>query len=91
MKIKKGFVMREVGGENVVVPTGKACAEFKGMIRLNGTAAFAWAFFKDEHTIEEAVAALIAAYDVDEATATKDIQKFVAILEKNGLIEKTEK
>ena len=37
MKIKKGFVLRVVGGENVVVPVGEMSKKFHGMINLNET------------------------------------------------------
>ena len=50
MKIKKGFVLRVVGGENVVVPVGEMSKSFHGMINLNETGAFLWRFFSEEHT-----------------------------------------
>ena len=33
MKIKKGFVVREVGGENIAVPVGEMAKQFHGMIK----------------------------------------------------------
>ena len=39
MKIKKGFVVRKVGGECVAVPVGEMSKNFHGMINLNGTGA----------------------------------------------------
>ena len=58
MKIKKGFVLRVVGGENVVVPVGEMSKKFHGMITLNETGAFLWTFFSENHTEEEGVDAL---------------------------------
>ena len=37
MKIKKGFVLRDVAGRSVVVATGAAAKKFRGMIMLNDT------------------------------------------------------
>ena len=51
MKIKKGFVLRVVGGENVVVPVGEMSKVFHGMINLNDTGAFMWKFFSEEHSL----------------------------------------
>lgn len=31
MKIKEGFILRKVGGSNVIVPTGNETNEFNGM------------------------------------------------------------
>lgn len=87
MKIKNGFVVREVGGENVVVPVGEMSKVFHGMINLNETGAFLWKFFSEEHTIDEGVAALLEEYDVDEATARVDVEKFVETITSNGFAE----
>lgn len=40
MKIKEGFIIRQVGGENIVVPIGKMGKDFHGMIKLNDSGAF---------------------------------------------------
>ena len=40
MKIKDGFMLRKVGGQNVVVAVGKASRDFNGIIRLNDTGKF---------------------------------------------------
>jgi hypothetical protein len=40
MKIKSGYIMREVADNYVVVPTGQATVDFNGMITLNETGAF---------------------------------------------------
>ena len=87
MKIKKGFVLRVVGGENVVVPVGEMSKVFHGMINLNDTGAFMWKFFSEEHTLEEGVAALCAEYEVEPERATADVEKFMEIIRKNGFAE----
>lgn len=87
MKIKKGFVLREVGGETVVVPVGKLSKEFHGMINLNETGAFLWRYFTEEHSVDEGVAALLGEYDVEETRAREDVEKFAEILTKNGFTE----
>jgi len=87
MKIKKGFVLRVVGGENVVVPVGEMSKIFHGMINLNETGAFMWKFFSEEHTLEEGVQALCGEYDVEEERARIDVQKFMDTVLKNGFAE----
>ena len=89
MKIKKGFVLRVVGGQNVVVPVGALCKAFHGMINLNDTGAFLWKFFTEDHTEEEAVEELCLEYEVDEERAAADVKKFIATLKSNGFLEKT--
>ena len=87
MKIKKGFVLRVVGGENVVVPVGEMSKTFHGMINLNETGAFMWKFFSEEHTLEEGVSALLSEYEVEENVARADVEKFMNVVMKNGFAE----
>lgn len=42
MKIKKGFVLRDVAGRSIVVATGAAAKKFRGMIMLNDTGKEIW-------------------------------------------------
>ena len=87
MKIKKGFVLREVGGESVVVPVGEMSKTFHGMINLNETGAFLWRFFSEEHTAEEAILALCSEYVADKAQVEIDVNRFIDILTNNGFCE----
>lgn len=87
MKIKKGFVLRVVGGENVVVPVGAMSKVFHGMINLNETGAFMWKFFSEEHSLEEGVVALRAEYEVEEERARADVQRFMDVVLENGFAE----
>ena len=87
MKIKRGFVLRVVGGESVVVPVGEMSKTFHGMINLNETGAFLWRFFSEEHSLEEGVDALCGEYDVAREIAATDVQKFADVLTQNGFVE----
>ena len=87
MKIKKGFVLRVVGGESVVVPVGEMSKQFHGMINLNSTGAFLWNFFCEDHTVEEGIDALLNEYDVERERAQIDVERFADIITKNGFAE----
>ena len=87
MKIKKGFVLRVVGGENVVVPVGEMSKVFHGMINWNETGAFMWKFFSEDHTLEEGVDALCAEYEVERERATADVKKFMDTVLQNGFAD----
>ena len=85
MKLKNGFVVREVAGKTVAVSVGGGA--FRGMITLNGTAAFLWAALESD-TNEDALATkLIEAYEIDEATAKKDVAVFLHKLREAGLLD----
>lgn len=86
MKIKEGYVVRAVGDAFVALPTGAATG-FQGMIKLNGVAKFLWDFFAEEHTREEAVAALLAEYDVEPERAARDVDVFADKLCDGGVAQ----
>ena len=54
MKIKEGFVLREMCGENIVAAEGLQNINFNKLISLNSTAAFLWkALVGKEFTAED--------------------------------------
>ena len=87
MKKKKGFVLRVVGGESIVVPVGELSKTFHGMINLNETGAFLWRFYSENHSIEEGVDALCGEYEVERERAQADVEKFAEILTRNNFVE----
>ena len=87
MKIKKGFIVREVGGEDIAVPVGDMAKEFHGMIKLNETASFLWNFFETDNTEEGAVAALMKEYEVTEDEAKSGVKSFIDLTKQNGFLE----
>ena len=86
MKIKNGYLLREVAGENVVIAVGEAAKEFKGMIRLNPTGAFLWKLLESDTDESAMLAAMLDKYDIDEDTAKRDIAAFVSSVKGAGLI-----
>ena len=63
MKIKDGFLLRKVGGQNVVVALGEASRDFNGMIRLNDTGVFLWQQLQQDVTEEQLLACLLYTSD----------------------------
>lgn len=89
MKIKEGFVLRDVCGEKVIVAEGASTIDFGKLISVNETAA--WLFGKAEELGDFTVAALAKAlcseYDVSEQQATADIEAIVGKWKEAGLLE----
>ncbi len=86
MKIKDGFIIRKVGGQNVVAAVGKRSLEFNGIIRLNETGLFLWEQLKKDIDAEALTAALLEEYDIDEASAKKDVSDFIEKLKEADLL-----
>lgn len=87
MKIKEGFILRNVAGSFVVVPIGQATLDFNGMMNLNETGAFLFEKMIEGITREDLIKALTDEYDVDKETATKDVDAFIEKVEKEDLFE----
>ena len=88
MKIKNGFVIKNVGDHNYVVATGELTQTFRNMIRLNGTGRFLWELLARDVSVDELVAKMTEKYDVSAEDARRDVEAFVAALDKNGILEK---
>jgi len=86
MKIKENYMLRKVADCYVVVPIGAAVSEFNGMINLNEVGAFLWRQLESDTTFEAVLAAMLEEYEVDEAIAKADLEKFVGELKEANLI-----
>ena len=73
MKTKKGFVLRNVCGENIIVAEGKENIDFTKIISMNETAAYLWKNVEgkdfDPDTLKNL---LMKEYEVEEATTDAD-------------------
>ena len=85
MKIKEGFILHEISGQTVVLPTGNEL-NLNMMITLNGTGKFLWERMQEETDEAALVEALLGAYDVDRETATECVSNFVAGLKDNDFL-----
>ena len=86
MKLKDGFLLRNIADQNVVLPSG-GDLDLNMMITLNDTGAFLWEKMQQETDQAALVAALLAEYDVDEVRAAAAVEGFVKKLEDNGFLE----
>lgn len=88
IKLKDGFVVQKVGNTYLAVAVGERADNFNALIRMNGTGAYLWELLaQGEKTEEELLSCMLQEYDVASELARADISRFVAQLEKGGLIE----
>ncbi len=86
MKIREGFILRKIGDDIIVVPVGKASADFHGMIKLNNTAAAIWECIAEGKNEDEIVASLLDKYDVSKENAINAVRNTVDTLSKAGVL-----
>lgn len=87
MKIKQGFMLRQLGEQFIAVPLGQQMQEFQGMIKLNETAAKMWEFLLGtDRSQEDLVAFLTSTYGISQEEAEEDSQAFLTILRDHHLL-----
>lgn len=88
MKIKSGFVAKEIAGQFVVVALGEASKIFNGIIKLNDSGKFIWDMLSRGSERDEVVDALLNEYEgVDRETAEADFDKFAETLRGANILE----
>lgn len=80
------FILREIAGEYIIIPTGKAVSKVSGMITVSETSAFIWGLLDTPRTLEELIAKTIDTYEVPAARAQSDIQQLLAKLSVLGML-----
>ena len=85
MKLKEGFVLREVAGDIVVIPSGETL-NLNMMITLNDTGRFLWTRLEQGAELDDLVKALTEEYDVTEADARRCVESFVEKLDEHEFL-----
>lgn len=88
MKAKPGFNLRVVCVENIIVAEGEENIDFSNIISMNESSAYLWQNIQGkEFTHEDLVDLLTQEYEVDEATALKDVKALTELWLQAGIIE----
>jgi hypothetical protein len=89
MKTKKGFKLRNVCGEYVIVAEGVENIDFSRIINMNESAAYLLEHVQEngDFTEDSLVKLLLEEYDTDEATARADVKKLMTMWQEAGITE----
>ena len=88
MKIKEGFELRSICGENIIIAHGKQNINFTKVISLNESAADVWnALVGKEFTLDDMVKVITDTYEIDAATAKADCEKLLSDWAEVGFVE----
>ena len=89
MKVKNGFNLREVCGENIIVTEGDENIDFSNIISMNESSAYLWQEVQklDNFTIDTLTQLLCEQYEIDDATAKKDVTTLATQWAAAGIIE----
>lgn len=89
MKQKKGFILRTVCGENVILGEGLETINFGKLISLNESAAYLWKRATDmgDFTAQQLADALQEEYEVSPEQALSDVERIIVEWQKVGIVE----
>lgn len=85
MKIKPGYLLKEVAHNFVVIPVGDI--DFDGMITLNESGVFIWKLLEKGYDKEAIINALLDEYNVEREIAQSDTEQFLQTLRSADIID----
>lgn len=87
MKTRKGYTLRSLGKEFILIADGFEAVDFSRMISLNETAAFLWKEVEDKDFDAEMLITLLTDnYDIDRETAQNDVATMLKSWSEAGMI-----
>lgn len=86
MKRNTDFMLRDIAGEVVLVPTGAATQNFNGLITLNEVAAFIWKNLDEAQTQQRLTEMILEEFEIDKETAKRDVEGFLNALCEQGMV-----
>jgi len=86
MRIRDGFVVRDVAGAAVALPIGERVIDFNGLLSLNSTGRVLWERLAVGCSESDLVESLTAGYRVTPEDAQQDVRAFIAVLREKKLI-----
>ena len=87
MKIKDGFLLKNIAGEWVVVPTGDRALHLQGAMILNDVASFIWRKLQSSVLYDAVLDAITNDYDVERSDAKRDLDDFLLHLQEIDAID----
>ncbi len=87
MKIKDGFILKDVAGSKIVIATGQQKMDFNGVMTFNSVGADVFMLLDGTNTVEDIVKKISEDYDVSVETVRTDVEKLIEKMRKYNLID----
>lgn len=87
MRKKENYVLSEIAGKYIIIPTGDEAIDFNGIISVNDTAKFLWESSPAQFTAELLTEKIKNEYDLDDATAAEAVNSYIEQMKEVGCIE----
>lgn len=87
MKLKSGYLLREIAESYIVVPIGERVIDFKGIMTLNDTGSYIWKCLLKDISYSELLSLILKEYEVEEVTAKADLDEFLTAAGEKGVLD----
>lgn len=90
MKLKEGYMLKEIAGNHVAIPVGQNIVDYKGMLHLNETGVFIWNLLKENITYDMLLEKMIIEYEAtqdERQILIKDLDEFLETAKSLDLLE----
>ncbi len=87
MKIKEGFILKDVAGSKIVIATGAQRMNFNGVITFNEVGAEVFTMLNGTNSVDDIVSKISADYNVDCNVVKADVEKLIDKMRMHNLIE----
>lgn len=86
MHIVPGFIIRDIAGETVAIPSGAAATKLSGLVALNPCGKLLFELLQTEQTEASLVEVILDRYSIDAETAKADVREFLQIFRESGIL-----
>ena len=87
MKVKQGFILRNVADEHILMPTGNMIGQFNGSVIMNDVSAFIWEKLQNPISKVDLLQAILDEFEVGKAEAETDLDELIIKLKEYNIIE----
>lgn len=87
LKVKSGYVLREIAGNWLIIPVGQRVVECNSIMSVNNSGAILWKSLEKGNDLDGLVQILLTEFDTDENTARTDVNEFIEAVSMKGLLE----
>lgn len=87
MRARRNIEIRQIAGENLLIPVAENAGMVNGLMVLSESGALLWDRLQQETDRQALIECLLAEYEVDEARAGADVDAFLRQLREAKLLE----
>ena len=87
MKIKDGYILKEVAGSNIVIATGKQKLNFNGIMTFNSVGADVFNMLDGTNSVDEIVVKIANDYGVSVERVKTVVENLIKKMKEHNLLD----